>query len=79
MEAVATFTDSLPVDEYHFIMYIRDGREFMKTLWKMMGFGENVWKSCGFFENSTKQLSVVGNYMEIMGFHENHGFPMRIP
>jgi predicted metalloprotease with PDZ domain len=32
MEAVATFTDSLPVDEYHFIMYIRDGREFMKTL-----------------------------------------------
>jgi predicted metalloprotease with PDZ domain len=32
MEAVATFIDSLPVDEYHFIMYIRDGREFMKTL-----------------------------------------------
>ena len=32
MEAVASFTDSLPVDEYHFIMYIRDGREFMKTL-----------------------------------------------
>jgi len=32
MEAVATFTDSLPVDEYHFIMYIRDGREFMKTI-----------------------------------------------
>ena len=32
MEAVATFTDSLPVDEYHFIMYIRDGREFIKTL-----------------------------------------------
>jgi predicted metalloprotease with PDZ domain len=32
MEAVATFTDSLPVDEYHFIMYIRDGRDFMKTM-----------------------------------------------
>lgn len=32
MEAVATFTDSLPVDDYHFILYIRDGREFMKTL-----------------------------------------------
>jgi len=32
MEAVATFTDSLPVDEYHFIMYIRDGRDFMDTL-----------------------------------------------
>ena len=32
MEAVATFTDSLPVDEYHFIMYIRDGRDFMETL-----------------------------------------------
>ena len=32
MEAVASFTDSLPVDEYHFIMYIRDGREIMKTL-----------------------------------------------
>ena len=32
MEAVATFTDSLPVDEYHFIMYIRDGADFMDTL-----------------------------------------------
>ena len=32
MKAVATFTDSLPVDEYHFIMYIRDGRDFMDTL-----------------------------------------------
>jgi len=32
MEAVATFTDSLPVDEYHFIMYIRDGKAFMDTL-----------------------------------------------
>ena len=32
MEAVATFTDSLPVDEYHFIMYIRDGAGFMDTL-----------------------------------------------
>jgi predicted metalloprotease with PDZ domain len=32
MEAVATFTDSLPVEEYHFIMYIRDGRGLMDTL-----------------------------------------------
>jgi len=32
MEAVATFIDTLPVDEYHFIIYLRDGREFMATL-----------------------------------------------
>lgn len=32
MEAVAMFTDSLPVSEYHFIMYIRDGKDFMDSL-----------------------------------------------
>ncbi len=32
MEAIVAFTDSLPVDEYHFIMYIRDGEEVFKTM-----------------------------------------------
>ncbi len=32
MEAVLAFTDLLPVDEYHFIMYIRDGEEIFKTI-----------------------------------------------
>ena len=32
MEAVTSFIDSLPVDEYHFILYLRDGKEFMKVM-----------------------------------------------
>ena len=32
MEAVANFTDFLPVDEYHFILYISDGKKLMETL-----------------------------------------------
>ena len=32
MEAIASFTDSLPVSEYHFILYLRDGKAFMETL-----------------------------------------------
>jgi len=51
MEAVATFTDSLPVDEYHFIMYIRDGKDFMDTLQS---------KEVGFI---TKAKAVLKNYM----------------
>ena len=32
MEAIANFTDSLPVSEYHFILYLRDGKAFMETM-----------------------------------------------
>ena len=32
MEAIASFADSLPVNEYHFILYLRDGKAFMETM-----------------------------------------------
>jgi len=32
MLAVASFTDILPVDEYHFILYFRDGEAFMEAM-----------------------------------------------
>ena len=32
MEAIAIFADSLPVDEYHLILYLRDGKAFMETM-----------------------------------------------
>jgi len=32
MEAVSGFIDSLPVDEYHFILYLRDGKAFMEVM-----------------------------------------------
>ena len=32
MEAVSSFIDTLPVSEYHFILYLRDGKAFMETM-----------------------------------------------
>ena len=49
IEAVATFTDSLPVYEYHFILYISDGKKLMETLQS---------KEEGFF---TKAKTVMDN------------------
>ena len=32
MEAVSSFIDTLPVSEYHFILYLRDGKALMETM-----------------------------------------------
>ena len=44
MEAVANFTDVLPVEEYHFILYIKDGKQFIETMRsKDVGLGTKIY------------------------------------
>ena len=44
MEAVANFTDVLPVEEYHFILYIKDGKPFIEKMRsKDVGIGTKIY------------------------------------
>ncbi len=71
MEAIAIFADSLPVDEYHLILYIRDGKVFMETMQSkdagLLKKAKTVWDNrsllgAGALEHGSSSFYVLSDF-----------------